>query len=363
MADYSDLVIPLSPPPPYSTSQPSSYPSPPQNVPLYGGPQLPHHVWRSEWPQGLQLQPLENDPHFQRGYQPQPANSLSQGYVPQTRFPPPAEQPDAEVIRYSLATSPIEAEPLIALIPGLSPPRLESIREYLLVNYRLSVEDLVPEGPLSGLFALSSFKDAVRAALLGPLGLDVWLLSRAMAGVKANVALLSMVLLDRKNSDLEAIKTAYRHQFERELWEDVRKKLHGDVKVLFTFALLAPRPSALPTPPSDDGRFLYGNVIERPDGWSVAKVLTARSYTHLLKVVRQFEDVSGGETLDSAIEKRFGGDMRDALLYILRGVTDRALRDAKLLEGTIESSRSIAPLRSTLSALTPSRHQKGRAKL
>ena len=237
-----------------------------------------------------------------------------------------------EVIRTSLIAKTIEAEPLIALIPSFSPPQLEAIRISLLFIYDLSVGDLVPEG------SRSSFRDTVRAVLLGPLGFDHWLLERAMRGSKMNITFLNMVLLDRENSDLDAIKAVYARWFtypEAVLYF-VGRKLSGDVKLLYKIVLTEPRSSAPPVGSvvEEDANSLYYALAGEPDGGKVARILATRSYPHLLEVVEEYKGISK-KTLDETIKKKFDGDMRDALLYILRGVTNRALRDAKLLEGAM----------------------------
>jgi annexin A7/11 len=68
---------------------------------------------------------------------------------------------------------------------------------------------------------------------------------------------------------------------------------------------------------------------------TVCSILSARSDGQLRAINHAFEQ-RYRIPLEKVIEKEFSGHMKDALLMQLRGGTDRAMRDAMLLEDTMK---------------------------
>jgi annexin A7/11 len=127
------------------------------------------------------------------------------------------------VIRKSLTSIIIDSDALIHILPHLTPDKIESIRAHLAREHQISLSELVDKkgGPWS------SLRDLSRAILLGPLEFDVWLLNRAMEGVGTKEKYLNLVLLSRKNGDVEAVRDAYWRRYRRSLADDIRKELRG----------------------------------------------------------------------------------------------------------------------------------------
>jgi annexin A7/11 len=77
-------------------------------------------------------------------------------------------------------------------------------------------------------------------------------------------------------------------------------------------------------------------MVGKLEGQKIAEILVTRPDTHLVGVVHVFAETYQGKTLEEMLHKKFRGHMGSALLYIIRGAMDRAVRDAKLLEGTMK---------------------------
>lgn len=246
-------------------------------------------------------------------------------------------QKDAMVIYKALSPpGTVDEDALVHILPSLSPAQLTSIHHYLLSENKPSVviSDLVEKR------IGSTFRDAVRAVVLGPLEFDVWLLNRAIEGFGTNEIFLSMVLLGRKNGDIEAIKAAYFRKYAKHLIEVIRKELSGQLEALYMDALEARRADES-TPVSDDqaeldANELYTAMVGKSEGNKVSEILVTRSDAMIRKIVSKYDGMSHGKSLEKMIEKKFGGGMRTALLYILHGANDRASREAKALEATMK---------------------------
>lgn len=186
----------------------------------------------------------------------------------------------------------------------------------------------------------STFKDAVRAVVLGPLEFDVWLLNRAMEGLGTKEVFLDMVLLGRKNGDIDAIKEGYFRKYKKHLFDVIRSELSGEVEALFTNALESRR--ADESAPINDAQIevdvkdLYTAMVGKSEGNKVSEILVTRSDAQIKRIIEVYERRYKGKTLEEVVKKKFKSHMEDALLYILQGAQNKPLRDAKLLEKTMK---------------------------
>lgn len=258
---------------------------------------------------------------------------VSEGYAPifaQDYMP----QRDAVVICKALSSTDDDA--LIRTLPSLTPAQLISIHHYLLNENKPSI--IVSE--LLEKKIKSTFKDAIRAVVLGPLEFDVWLLNRATEGFGKNEIFLSMVLLSRKNGDIEAIKGAYLRKYGKHLVDVIRKELSGQFEDLFMNALEARRADEN-VPVNDaqvesDANELYTAMVGKSEGNKVSEILVTRSDAMLRKIISKYDGMPHGKPLEKMIEKKFGGSLKTALLYILHCAKDRALMEARALELTMK---------------------------
>lgn len=176
----------------------------------------------------------------------------------------------------------------------------------------------------------------------GPLAQDVYNLHRALAGMGTKESLLNDVLLARSNADMRAIKAAYAATHGRPLERDVRDDLSLKTERLFAMVLAATRqedaapvlPQQVDADVADLHRATEATKLGN-DAITVCAVFANRSDGHLRAVAHAYE-AKYHIPLEKVVQKEFSGHMLDALLLMLRAGTDRAMRDARLLEETMK---------------------------
>ncbi|KAH0603384.1 uncharacterized protein H6S33_007706 [Morchella sextelata] len=314
-------------PPQYAGYPPQQYP--PQQQPAYGyPPHSPHYD--PTWQQPVYVTPTITYP-------------VSAGYTLDECAPPHYNpQPDADVIAKALTPSSglnnrDGEEALIHILPFLAPPQLESIRQYILTKNGVRVLDLVDK-------ALSNdFQDVVRAVVLGPLAFDAWLLKRAMGGVVYKSVYMDMVLLGRRNGDVRAIEAAYYRAHGKHLVESIKSELGGPVEALFRNAIEARRQDenapVVEAAVEKDVVDLYTAMVGSVEAHVVAEILVTRSDAQIRRITELYNSKYGvgkEKKLEDVIVKKFKGHMEDALLYIVQGANNKALRDARMLERTMK---------------------------
>ncbi|KAI5838250.1 hypothetical protein DFP73DRAFT_600056 [Morchella snyderi] len=315
-------------PPQHAGYPPQQYP--PQQ-PAYGYPPPPHSPhYDPNWQQPAYLTPTITYP-------------VSAGYTTDECAPPHYNpQPDADVISKALMPSSglnnrDGEEALIHILPFLAPQQLESIRQYILTRNGVRVLDLVDK-------ALSNdFQDVVRAVVLGPLAFDAWLLKRAMGGVGYKSVYMNMVLLGRRNGDVKAIEAAYYRAHGRHLVEAIKSELSGPIEALFRNAVEARRQDenapVLEAAVEKDVVELYTAMVGSVEAHVVAEILVTRSDAQIRRITELYNSKYGvgkEKKLEDVIVKKFKGHMEDALLYIVQGANNKAMRDAKMLERTMK---------------------------
>lgn len=184
------------------------------------------------------------------------------------------------------------------------------------------------------------FRDALVALIRGPLAQDVYNAHRALKGLGTREGLLNDVVLSRSNADLNAIKQEFQRVHRRPLDQEVREDLSLKTEKLFDMVLAARRAEesapVLPQQVERDVTDVYQATEARvgADQLTVCGIFASRSDGQLRAVAHAYEQ-RYRKPLDRVIEKEFSGHMEDSLLTMLRGATDRAMRDAVLLEATM----------------------------
>ncbi|KAF7440240.1 hypothetical protein PC9H_000584 [Pleurotus ostreatus] len=186
----------------------------------------------------------------------------------------------------------------------------------------------------------SWFGMGLRGIVLGPLGWDVELLHRAIAGVGTHEDLLNEILLSRTNDEMNMLKSAYRDHYGRDAEQDVSNDLSMKTKNLFVMAMNASRvPDNVPVNAqqvtADVNQLFNAGVGRKGTNEMVfCEIMVNRSGPHLAAISAAYH-AKHKMTLTRAIKKEFSGHMKDALLYIAEGAKrdGRGVwRDAKLLE-------------------------------
>lgn len=184
---------------------------------------------------------------------------------------------------------------------------------------------------------VSHFRESLLAILRGPLQEDVYLLRKSIKGVGTNEQLLNDVVLSRSNADLNAIKAAYYTTYKRSAEIDVAEDLSGETKQFFNMIMAATRAEesapVIQQAIDADVQHIH-TALERflgKDGLTVCSILSSRSDPQIRAIAYAYE-YKFRVPLEKTLSAKFNGHMRIALVQILRAATDRAMRDAVLLE-------------------------------
>ena len=183
----------------------------------------------------------------------------------------------------------------------------------------------------------SYFELALLSILRGPLQQDVFLLNKALKGIGTNEGLLNDVVIARSNADLKAIKQAYQATYHRSLEADVAGDLSAKTERLFSMILAATRqedsapviPQSIEADVSEIHRATEAKL--GTDQLTVCSILSNRSDGQIRAIAHAYE-AKYRLPLEKVISSEFSGHMCEALLRMVRSGTDKAMRDALLLE-------------------------------
>ena len=236
----------------------------------------------------------------------------------------------------------------------MTPLQIEALKRHL---FSSSPTELT----VSTIFPDSTIKDAIHGLLMGPRDFDAFMLHRALSAPSPTAKfsntfkytwMLSLVLLGRKNGDLEAIKAVYRNLYGETLFPKLKEALRKeDLLHTLYFSVLsevqqcgseevpeAERASATLAVERDADE-LFTATVGAVEGDVFSRIF-ARSTTLRLREIATKYAEKRGVTLTSTIEKKLKKQeaFRDELLYVLRGLEDQEVprRDAELLENTMK---------------------------
>ncbi|CAG8982785.1 hypothetical protein HYALB_00001066 [Hymenoscyphus albidus] len=313
------------PPQPYGAPPPGQYP-PPQPHSPYPPPQ---HAGYGQPPPPQQYgQP---PPQQYGGYVVPTPPSL--GYGPPTQIQYDGVQ-DAEALRKAMKGFGTDEKMLIRVLSQKDPLQINVIRQTF--NYRFS-RDLIKDikSETSGWF-----EEGLCALARGPLLQDVHLLREAMSGPGTKEKVLNDVLLGRSNADMRAIKETYQKTYRRNLDSDVKGDLSMKTERHFLMVLAANRNEEstplIPQQIDADIQELYKATEGKmgTDELMVCNILTNRSDAQIGAIAHTYQQKFRRD-LASVIKSEFSGHMEMALLHQLCTGTDKAMRDAILLEETM----------------------------
>jgi annexin A7/11 len=240
---------------------------------------------------------------------------------------------------------------LIGILPKLTPQKIEKLK-FIIKDPR----DLTKATNISE----ESVKLCIHGMLLGPRDLDVYLLHYALTNPSSKFFgssfprawMLSLVLLDRKDGDIEAITARYRELHNDDVLKPLKKALKGKnnepLGTLYMNALENRRnpgtsevPEAMKLDTQKDIERQAGELYSSGVGEfepNTASWIFATSTPERLKEIMAAFNKERGQSLIAFIKekgKKKEG-VRDQLLYILEGIENRAKRDAELLEDSMK---------------------------
>lgn len=181
------------------------------------------------------------------------------------------------------------------------------------------------------------FEKGLCALIRGPLLQDVILLREGTEGLGTKETILNDVLLGRSNADLRAIKDLYQKTFRTTLESTIRSELSMKTERHFLMVLAANRnEEATPIIPQEIDRDVM-EIYKATEGkigtdeLLVCSILSQRSDAQIRAIAHTYKQKFTRD-LETVIKKEFSGHMEAALLQQLRTGTDKAMRDAILLE-------------------------------
>lgn len=186
-----------------------------------------------------------------------------------------------------------------------------------------------------------SLEDGLCALARGPLNFHVFLVERATKGMGTKEKYLDLALLGRSNADMNAMKTAFKAKYGRTLESTVADDLSGSEKRMYEMVTSATRTEdsagVNPQHVSAEVKALHAATEGRigTDETEVSRIFVKNNDATLAAIAREYERTYH-MPVETLIKKEFSGHQEDALLYILRGVLDKAKRDAELIEGTMK---------------------------
>ncbi|ESZ97059.1 hypothetical protein SBOR_2550 [Sclerotinia borealis F-4128] len=378
---YPPQIPPRHTPQPYQQYPQAHNPYPP-NQP-YGAPQQPPYPpqqqpfqqyppQQSSYPQ---QSPYGAPPPVPSGQYPppqQPPYPPSQSGYPQQSYgaPPPGAQPpgygapmsngqpappsvgydlslpsppripydgraDAQALRKAMKGFGTDEATLIEVLHNKGPLQIEVLRQTFNDTFkRKLLADVESE-------TSSYFREGLAAIIRGPLIQDCHLLYSSMDGVGTNEKYLTEVLMGRSNADINAIKSMYQRRYRRSLAGDLKGDLSMKTEDHFLMVLEANRnEDSAPVIPRDVERDVAAiwNATEARsghEGKTVCEIFTKRNDAQLRAINHTYQQ-QHGKPLEWVIKKNFSGHMEDALLYQLRTATDKAMRDANLMEESMK---------------------------
>ncbi|KAF9478913.1 Annexin [Pholiota conissans] len=185
-----------------------------------------------------------------------------------------------------------------------------------------------------------NFSYAARLLTLGPLGADVDLIRKALAGFGTNEILLIELVLGRPGHELRWLKTGYKLRYGKDLVDAVKSDLSGKIERMFIMALNTQKPVDSPYNPIDHARVAADveelhKASKKKEEQPFFEILINRSDQHISAVIALFG--TQYKSLSKVIKKTFSGTIEQGLLHIMHGVKPKRdqqgiWRDAKMLE-------------------------------
>lgn len=238
---------------------------------------------------------------------------------------------DADLLRKAMKGFGTDEKTLIRVLADKDPMQVHAIvTAYHNRHRRHLLTDV--QGETSGWF-----EEGLCAIIRGPLQQDVVALRQATEGPGTKEEILNDVLLGRSNADLRAIKEAFQKTYRTSLEHVIKGELSMKTERHFLMVLAANRNEEsapiIPQQIDQDVMEIYKATEGKvgTDELLVCSILTNRSNAQIGAIAHTYKQKFTRD-LETVIKKEFSGHMERALLYQLRTGTDKAMRDALLLE-------------------------------
>ena len=244
---------------------------------------------------------------------------------------------DAAVLRKAMKGFGTDEAVLIGILSKRDPLQMASIRHSYSTTIRRNLEkDIASE-------TSSYFREGLLALVRGPLMTDVHNVYEALKGIGTKESALDDVLVGRTNADMRAIKQMYLQEFKKPMEAAVQDDLSLKTADMYNTIMAAQRSDEsapiIPQEIEQQTTRLYEAASSRMGNYQrvVCDILLTRSDGQIRALNHVYQQ-KHREPIAKALEKEFGGHMRQALVLMVERACDKAMTDAVGLEETMKGA-------------------------
>jgi len=295
------------PPPPQSQGSFAGYPPPPQSQGSFVG--YPP-------PQGSYPPPQAGS--YSTGAFGQSMDTFGIGGTSRLLTPDEISKACAE-LRDSMKGLGTNEAQLISVLGKYPPIQMNQIVKGYKAHYGKSLESAV-RSETSG-----NFGKLCVALSKSILDFDVHCLHEAIAGVGTDEDCLIEILVGRTNSDIQAINQAYQEKYRNSLERDIKGDTSGYFRALLVALVQGGRDETNgQRDVKADVEALYraGEGRLGTDESAFISILCGRPEAHLRLVFSQYQQ-KYGHTMERVIKSEFSGDIKKALIHLVKSITNR----------------------------------------
>nr|XP_054774895.1 uncharacterized protein LOC129283083 [Lytechinus pictus]XP_054774896.1 uncharacterized protein LOC129283083 [Lytechinus pictus]XP_054774897.1 uncharacterized protein LOC129283083 [Lytechinus pictus] len=238
--------------------------------------------------------------------------------VPVSKFNP---ENDAEKLRKAMKGLGTDEQAIIDVLANRSNDQRQKIaRQFKQMFGKDLLKELKSE--LSG-----KLLDVVQGLMMTPAQYDAYQLNKAVKGLGTNEEILIEILCTRTNSSIEAIKTVYEDAYGEELEEAIADDTSGHFERLLVSVLQGSRPEGDEVDPDKakaDAEALYkaGEAKWGTDESRFNVIMMSRSYAQLRATFEEYGKL-GKHDIEQSIKREMSGDLKDAMLTVVRCVRNK----------------------------------------
>ncbi|ORX76313.1 Annexin [Anaeromyces robustus] len=170
------------------------------------------------------------------------------------------------------------------------------------------------------------------------LDFDVYCLHNAIAGLGTDEDCLIEILVGRTNSDIQAINRAYKDKYRKSLEEDIKGDTSGYFRALLVALVQGNRDETnIQRDVKADVEALYraGEGRLGTDESAIISLLCNRPDSHLRQVFAQYQQ-KYGHSVEKAMKSEFSGDIKKALVNLVKSITNRNEYIAEQFENSMK---------------------------
>ncbi|XP_048452249.1 annexin A13 isoform X1 [Rhincodon typus] len=247
-----------------------------------------------------------------------------------------SEEGDARKIRKACKGAGTDEVAIIKILANRTTAQRQKIKEKYRALYGKDMEKVL-KGDLSG-----CFEKTILAVLDRPCEFDAKLLKEAMKGAGSNEELLIEILCTRANSQITAIKEAYKQMYTNDLTIDVQSDTNGTLRKLLLSLLEADRDEGFEVNVNlaeQDAKELYEAGENRwgTDELAFNNVLTKRNCMQLRATFKAYETLYG-TAIEEVIKTEISGDLKKAYLTIAQCTKDCQAYFAEVLHEAMKGA-------------------------